>query len=85
MSETDPFERRLKLRKPYTPHEVTDSAIWVHDTLELCWSSAQSIFKEQATPEIAIAILDKVMTKIEMERQVEMERKRRLDRDEMFE
>lgn len=74
MSETDPFERRLKLRQPYTPREITDSAIWVHDTLELCWSSAQSIFKEQATPEIAIAILDKVMAKIEIDKQSQTSR-----------
>ena len=52
------------------PSELTENV------LDLCWASAKSVFGEQATPEVAIAILDKVMAKIAMDRQAEALRHR---------
>ena len=85
MDNVDPFDKKLDIRGPYIPNEVKDSAIWVNDTLDLCWASAQSVFGEQATPELAVAILDKVMAKIAMDRQaLALRHRRHNDYDEDY-
>lgn len=74
MLSDDVFEQKLKLWKGSMPEEIEFSAIYIHDTLKLSWASAQSVFGEQATPEIAIEIC-----KLTMERRAQMEKERTLE------
>ena len=64
MKVKNPFDRKLEVWGNNIPSEVHDAATFVTDTMELCWASAQSIFEKKATPEIAIAIYDRVVKKI---------------------
>ena len=64
MKVKNPFDRKLEVWGNNIPGEVRDAATFVTDTMELCWASAQSIFKKKATPEIAVAIYDRVVKKI---------------------
>ena len=60
----NPFDQKLKLWKQQIPRDVTDAAIFVTDTLDVCWASAQSVFEERATPDIALAIYDRLVKRM---------------------
>lgn len=64
MKANNPFDRKLEVGKANIPSDVRDAATFVTDTMELCWASARSVFDKKATPEIAIAIYDRVAKKI---------------------
>jgi hypothetical protein len=64
MKNLDPFNQKLELYGYHIPHKVRDAAVFVTDTLELSWASAQSVFGDKATPEIALAIYDRVIDKM---------------------
>ncbi|MGL5874205.1 MAG: hypothetical protein ACRC2R_17860 [Xenococcaceae cyanobacterium] len=61
----NPFDKKLDLHKNDIPWNVRDELVWVHDTLDLCWASAKTIFGENVTPEIALAIYDRVVSRIQ--------------------
>ncbi|HXV80306.1 MAG TPA: hypothetical protein VEG60_10545, partial [Candidatus Binatia bacterium] len=46
------------------PEDLKLAAIYVNDTLHLAWLSAQSIFQDKATPEIALAIYDRFVQRV---------------------
>lgn len=48
-----------------TWRDVKGAAVFVTDTLDLCWVAAKSIFGEQATPEHALAIYDRMQQRLE--------------------
>lgn len=58
----DDFDKALdRLSKSRdVPAGMTDAAAYVNDTLELAWVSARSIFGKAATPDVAIAIYDRI-------------------------
>jgi len=60
-----PFDRKLEIIRGKAPFGVHDAAIFVNDTLDLCWASAQQVFGEKASPEVALAIYDRVVTRME--------------------
>jgi hypothetical protein len=63
MSETEKrFAARLeKMNQSWRGAEHTsDAAAYVHDTLELAWLAASDLFGEKVTPEIAVAIYDRI-------------------------
>ena len=59
---TDDFDLALENagkalnRPPY----IVDAAVYVRDTLNLAWKAAESVFDKRATPEIALAIYDRI-------------------------
>jgi hypothetical protein len=57
------FDKKLDLWRGYIPGDVTDAAVYVVDTLELCWAGAMQVFEDKATPELALAIYDRLETK----------------------
>jgi hypothetical protein len=59
-----PFDQKLEIWKGHIPEDVVDAAVFVNDTLELSWASAQSVFGEKATPEIALAIFDRLAARL---------------------
>lgn len=44
--------------------EVRDAAVFVIDTLDLCWVAAKSVFAEQANPAHAIDIYDRIQERL---------------------
>jgi hypothetical protein len=64
MKMENPFDQKLEIWKHQIPRDVTDAAIFVTDTLDVCWASAQSVFEERATPDIALAIYDRLVKRM---------------------
>ena len=56
MNIDNPFDKKLEAQKPVIPEKVAQAAIFVTDTMDLCWASAQAIFEDKASPDHAIAI-----------------------------
>ncbi len=54
------------------PEHTADAASYVHDTLELAWLAATDLFGHEVSPEIAVAIFDRI----------DEERARRSEEDE---
>lgn len=52
----NPFDKALETRNVREPFR--SAAVEVTDTLQLAWDAARSVFKDQATPEHAIAIAE---------------------------
>lgn len=57
------FDKKLELYRQFgdrseAPREMDGAAVYVNDTLELAWASAQTVFGEAARPEHAIAIYE---------------------------
>ena len=70
----NPFDKKLGTYKDSITEEVRDAAIFVTDTLDLCWASAQAVYEDRATPELALDIYDRVMERIELMRHTETDR-----------
>ena len=64
MKTGNPFDEKLKAQQNSIPEEILGSSVWVTDTLDLCWASAKAVFEDKATPEIAIAIYDRINQRI---------------------
>jgi len=66
MKADNPFDKKLETwaRAGRVPTDVHEAAVFVNDTMELCWASAQSVFEDKATPETALAIFDRVCARI---------------------
>lgn len=62
----NPFDKKIEIWRGKIPSETCESAVYVNDTLDLCWASASSVFGDRATPEIALAIYDRVVSRAEM-------------------
>ncbi|MDJ0737919.1 MAG: hypothetical protein QNJ47_28310 [Nostocaceae cyanobacterium] len=54
----------MEIQKNLILRNVRDAAIFVTDTLDICWVSAQAVFEDKATPEIAISIYGRIMEKM---------------------
>ena len=52
------FESKLTQARTsmHAPRGLADAAVYVNDTLELAWRSAQNVFGNKATPDAAIEI-----------------------------
>jgi hypothetical protein len=64
MKTDNPFDKKLREWDKDVPGDIRDAAVYVTDTLELSWSAAQAVFEEKATPELALAIYDRITAKI---------------------
>jgi hypothetical protein len=60
----NPFDRKLETWGDQIPSDVREAALFVTDTLELCWTSAQAVFEDKATPAIALEIYDRVLERM---------------------
>jgi hypothetical protein len=58
MKADNPFDKKLEFYKNYAPRSLVSSAVYITDTLDLAWASAQAVFDDQAKPEHAIKILE---------------------------
>lgn len=64
MRTDNPFDRKLDAWSREIPPGVRDAAVFVTDTLDLSWASVQAVFEDQATPELALAIYDRIEKRI---------------------
>ena len=64
MKTDNPFDRHLEANKGI-PSDVRDAAVFVTDTLDVCWMSAQALFEHKASPEVALAIFDRVVVRMQ--------------------
>jgi hypothetical protein len=55
------FERHIENLRGKEPPAVAEAAAHVHSTLETAWLSAQAIFGDRATPDVALAIYDRIL------------------------
>lgn len=67
MKKDNPFDHALDVRKSI-PADVREEAVWITDTVDLCWDSARAVFEDRATPETALAIFDRLAARIERKR-----------------
>ena len=64
MKADNPFDKKLETWAARTPEDVREAAIFVTDTLDLCWASAQTVFEHTATSEITLAIYDRIRARM---------------------
>jgi hypothetical protein len=64
MKTDNSFDRKLEAWGSRIPDDVRDAAVFVTDTMELCWAAAQAVFEEKATPEAALAIYDRIRARM---------------------
>ncbi|HEY1755617.1 MAG TPA: hypothetical protein VGG72_09500 [Bryobacteraceae bacterium] len=64
MKTDNPFDRKIEIWKNRIPTELSGAAIFVTDTLDLCKAAAEAVFEEKATPEITLAIYDRIMLRM---------------------
>jgi hypothetical protein len=62
----NPFDRKLEAIRSLAPECVVEASVYVTDTLDLCRTSAESVFGDEATPELALEIYDRVEERIEL-------------------
>lgn len=68
MKANSSFDRKITSQSKM-PVEIRDAAIELTDTLDLCWSAAQAVFEDRATPEHALALLPMFMARADAKRQ----------------
>jgi hypothetical protein len=64
MKAENPLDKKLEVWADRTPEDVREAAIFVTDTLDLCWASAQTVFEHKATPELTLAIYDRIRARM---------------------
>jgi hypothetical protein len=57
---TTPFDRRITLLNGRAPSALIDAMVYVHDTVETAQMAARALFGDKATPEIALALYDRI-------------------------
>lgn len=65
MKVQNPFDDKLKTYQGRAPGEVLEAAVYVTDTLDLCWAAAQAVFEDRATSADAMAIFRMIHERIE--------------------
>lgn len=63
MKSDNPLDKHLKINK--FPNHITDPVVFVSGTLDIAWIAAQSIFEDKATPDVALAIFDRVVARMQ--------------------
>ena len=64
MDAKNEFDKKLETWKERIPEEVAEASIFVNDTLDLCLSSAKTVFGDNVAPEVALAIYDRIVARI---------------------
>jgi hypothetical protein len=62
MKYENPLDKHLAINKNM-PNGLRDAATELADLLDLAWMTAQSVFEERATPEIALEIFDRLLSR----------------------
>lgn len=65
MKVDNPLDRHLAINKQI-PEGLRDAVTEVADHLDLAWMTAQSVFEERATPELALAVFDRISARLQV-------------------
>ena len=65
MKADNPLDKHLTINR--YPSHINDPAVFVADTLDIAWIAAQSVFEDKATPEVAIAIFDRIVSRMQVQ------------------
>jgi hypothetical protein len=60
MKINNPLDAHLQANEERIPEDILGAVVDVNDTLNIAWLSAQAVFEEKATPELALAIYDRI-------------------------
>jgi|CXWL01.1.fsa_nt_gi hypothetical protein len=69
MKANNPFDQKLDTWGHRVPEDVREASTFVTDTMTLCWAAAQTVFEGKASPDVAIAIYDRVVQRIALRQQ----------------
>jgi len=64
MNDPNPFDQKLRAQKGQIPEGVVGAAVFVVDTLDLSMAGAQAVFGEDAPPELAFEIYDRIVSRM---------------------
>ncbi len=71
MNINNPFDKKIEimgrtasLNSVANQSNIVDAAIFVTDTIDLSQASAEALFEERATPDLALAIFDRVVARM---------------------
>lgn len=63
MRAENPFDSHLAVAD--VPDAVVMASVFVTDTLDLSWKAAQAVFEDKASPELALAIFDRIVLRMQ--------------------
>lgn len=63
MKSKNPLDLHLEHNKKI-PHKVREAVVDVADTLDIAWLATQAVFEDKATPELALAVFDRIQSRI---------------------
>lgn len=59
----NPLDKHLAINR--YPSHINDPVVWVADTMDIAWLAAQAVFEDKATPEAAVAIFDRIVSRMQ--------------------
>lgn len=59
----NPLDKHLAINTRM-PQHLRSAVCDVADLLDLAWITTQSVFEEQATPELAVAVFDRLVSRV---------------------
>ncbi len=66
MKVENPLDKHLSVNKNM-PSNLRLAICDVADTLDLAWMTTQSVFEDKATPELAIAVFDRLVSRLQVQ------------------
>ena len=63
MDRDSAIDRHLTININKRPMFMHDAMVFAIDTLDTAWIATQSLFKDKATPEIAVQLYDRIIAK----------------------
>lgn len=64
MKEGSPLDQHLALHQKL-PGNLRPAVCDVSDVLDLAWLTTQSVFEDKATPEMAVAVFDRLVSRLQ--------------------
>lgn len=65
MKVDNPLDKHLEINKQM-PSVVRNAVTEVADLLDLAWMTTQSVFEDRATPELALGVFDRLVSRLQM-------------------
>lgn len=63
----NPLDKHLAINRQM-PDDLRDAVTTLADRLDLAWMAAQSVFEDKATPELALAVYDRLLSELQVQR-----------------
>ena len=63
MKSKNPLDLHMERNKKI-PYKVREAVLDIADTLDIAWLATQAVFEDKATPEMALAVFDRIQFRI---------------------